>query len=159
MTRRDVTTDADIQHERAAAQRHRFVFAQVAVVALLFAVASIGGYAWRQQQLAAGAQEAAAAVPAGTSAPLGDLSSFAAITQAMQDSVKAADWAKANSHANDIEYAWDNAEARLKPMNGDAWTHVDDAIDKVLREIRAVSPNPQTAQVALQDLSDTLAKP
>ena len=44
-------------------------------------------------------------------------------------------------------------------MNGEAWTKVDDAIDKVLREVRAVSPNQQSAQAALQGLLAALAKP
>jgi uncharacterized membrane-anchored protein len=156
-TKRDVSTEASLAAERSEMQRHPHVFAQVVAVAILFAVASTGGYIWRQHQLAGGQQAAAAA--SDPAAPLGDLGSFHGITQAMLDSVKAGDWAGANTHANDIEYAWDQAEARLKPMNPDAWDHVDGAIDKVLREIRAVAPNQQTAEPALQELQEALAKP
>ena len=55
-----------------------------------------------------------------------------------------------------VEFEWDNAEARLKPMNGAKWTEIDDAIDKVLREIRAVHPNAATAKTALQNLLSAL---
>lgn len=159
LTRRDVTTEADLREDAIVAQRHAHVFAQVAVVAILFAVASIGGYFWRQDQLLAAQQTASTAGANDPSAPLGDLTSFHGVTQAMLDAVNGGDWATANSRANDIEYAWDNAEAQLKPMNGGAWTHLDGAIDKVLREARAVSPNQQSAQAALQALLAAIAKP
>jgi hypothetical protein len=81
------------------------------------------------------------------------------MTQAMLESVNAGDWAKANGHANDIEFAWDSAEARLRPMNAEAWTTVDDAIDKALREVRAVAPSQESARVALQELLDKTANP
>ena len=60
--------------------------------------------------------------------------------------------AGANNHANDLEYEWDNAEARLKPMSLAKWTEIDGAIDKVLREVRAVQPNQQAAVSALNAL-------
>ena len=90
---------------------------------------------------------------------MGDLSAFRNLAQASLESVKANDWSSAGKHADDIEYAWDNAEARLKPAKPDAWDHVDEAIDKVLREVRAVSPAQQSAQAALQSLLDVLQNP
>jgi uncharacterized membrane-anchored protein len=159
LTRRDVTTEAELQADEIRVQKHSLVLAQVIIVAVLFGAASIGGYIWREDQLLAAQQTASAAGRNDPVAPLGDLSSFQGITQAMLDAVNGGDWATANSRANDIEYAWDNAEAQFRPMNGGAWTHVDKTIDKVLREVRAVTPNQQSAQSALQALLAAIAKP
>jgi uncharacterized membrane-anchored protein len=149
-------TQATVAEDRPESRSRSSVVAQVAAVAALLLVASTGGYLWRVDQLR---QMASAAGPADQSAPLGDLSSFHGMTQAMLESVNAGDWAKANGHANDIEFAWDSAEARLRPMNAEAWTTVDDAIDKALREVRAVAPSQESARVALQELLDKTANP
>jgi uncharacterized membrane-anchored protein len=153
ISKADVTTELDVQDERPSQPRH-YIMGQVAAVALLFIVCSVGGYMWRTSQL-----QPVATAAASTSSPMGDLSAFHGIAQSMLDSVNAGDWAKANDHANDIEFAWDNAEARLKPMNPEAWGTVDGAIDKVLREVRAVTPNQERARSALQDLLDKTANP
>jgi hypothetical protein len=58
--------------------------------------------------------------------------------------VKANDMPRARSRAGDLESAWDKDEPRLKPMNREQWTLVDDAIDDVLRKTRA--PNPSAAR-------------
>lgn len=160
LTKRDLTSEAVLKAEAATTQRQPHVLAQVVTVALLFAIASVGGYFWRQDQLASLQQASAAStVDGGDIAPLGDLSAFRNLAQAILESVKANDWSSAGKHADDIEYAWDNAEARLKPAKPDAWDHVDEAIDKVLREVRAVSPAQQSAQAALQSLLDVLQNP
>ena len=65
---------------------------------------------------------------------------------------------QAITRASDLEYEWDNAEARLKPMNQTKWTEVDSAIDKVLRQIRAVNPNSETCKTALENLLQVLDK-
>lgn len=155
ITKWDVTTKDSLKEEELEEQKHPHIFAQVIVVALLFVIASVGGYYWRQSQLKVEQQAALSAVGTSTSAqisPLGDLTTFKTITKDMLNSVNAGDMAGANTHANDLEYEWDNAEARLKPMNGAKWTEIDGAIDKVLREVRAVKPNQQTAAAALNAL-------
>ena len=58
----------------------------------------------------------------------------------------------AKTRVADLEYEWDRAQSRLKPMNGAKWTEVDNAIDKVLRQIRAVNPNQQDCKSALENL-------
>ena len=37
-------------------------------------------------------------------------------------------------------------------MNGAKWTEIDDAIDKVLRQLRAVNPNQQECKSSLDAL-------
>lgn len=160
LSHRDVMRDP-LEEEREDDEKSRGAFWQLAIVVAILLVLSVGGYMYRQHQLRS---EAAASTTAGQAsgqlaAPLGNLSNFTSITQAMLAAVNSNDWGTANARANDIEGLWDNSEARLKPLNPTAWAHVDGAIDKVLREIRAVHPNQQTAQTALQNLLAALKNP
>jgi hypothetical protein len=152
-------TENDVAREEVAAKKQNrpLIFAQVVAVAFLFAVASIGGYLWQSDRLIAERQ--VATDTNGDASPLGDLSSFHEMTQATFDSINAGDWSGANDHADEIEYAWDQAESRLKPMNTEAWTNLDNAIDEVLREIRAIRPDQLGARSALQKLLSKIANP
>jgi uncharacterized membrane-anchored protein len=155
VTRKDVTGRRS--RAEAVKQSPRLVLAQILAVALLFTGASVGGYFWQSGLLQA--EQQAAATTNDPSAPLGDLTPFHVITTAMLESVNSGDWSGANRHADEIEYAWDNAESHLKPMNAEAWTRMDDAIDDVLRKVRAIRPDPADARSALQTLQAKLASP
>lgn len=152
LSHKDIVKDPVAEEEQDEKQGKNAFWQLVVVVVLLLSV-SIGGYYFRHQQLQ---QQAASTPTTGTSAtqvgPLGDLSNFSNLSQATLDAVNTGDWATANTHVDAIEYAWDNAQARLKPMNGTKWTQIDNDLDRVFREIRAVHPNQQTAQTALQAL-------
>ena len=74
----------------------------------------------------------------------------------MLNMVNADNMSGAATRANDLEYEWDNAQARLKPKSLGKWTEVDGAIDKVLREIRAVNPSQQNSKSALETLLEKL---
>lgn len=161
LTKSDITTGQDIEDEQEEEEKHPHILAQVVVVAILFVVAAVGGYFFRQHQL-----QTATSIPSGTatstpstSGPLGDLSQFKSLAQAILASVQAGDWSGANSHVNDLEYAWDSAEGQLKARNPTAWTHVDGALDKVFRAVRSTNPNKQNAIAALQNLLSVLDKP
>lgn len=158
VTKRDVTQEGEVERDIKAKRRGpTLVFAQVVAVAILFATAAVGGYLWQSQRLEAARQASAGNNDA--SAPLGDLTSFHDLSQAMLNSVNAGNWSEANTHADEIEYAWDSAESRSRPMNAAAWAHVDDAIDDVLREVRAISPDREGARSALQTLQDKIEDP
>jgi uncharacterized membrane-anchored protein len=156
LTKRDVTHDTPIDSE-VRRKRPVLIAAQVLAVALLLAVFASGGYVWQSNRLQA--QQLAEAATAGETAPLGDLSQFKGMTKAMLDSVNIGDWAKASDGADEIEYAWDSAESRLRPMDAEAWSNVDDAIDGVLRQIRSITPNQAAARAALQVLDEKIANP
>jgi uncharacterized membrane-anchored protein len=94
--------------------------------------------------------------PPAASSPLGDLSSFRTITQDTLNLVNQGNLAGAKDRIGDLEYEWDQAEARLKPMNRAKWTEVDDAIDAALRQVRAVKPNAANAASSLQALLGVL---
>ncbi len=157
----DITSET-VAAEKPSGEPGGRIFIQVVIVTVLLAIAAIGGYIWRTHELQTKQQAAkstAVALGNTTLSPLGDLSMLKSVTQAILDSVNAADWPGANGHANDLEYDWDHAQAQMKPLDPTAWTHIDGAIDTVLREIRAVNPNAQTAKVALQTLLTALNNP
>lgn len=90
--------------------------------------------------------------PVSTSAtqPLGDLSAFRKIADDMLRMVRAGDMAGAKTRAGDLETAWDNAQARLRPMNPEKWTLMDNAIDDVLKKVRAAKPNNAESSASLE---------
>ena len=152
LSQKDVVNDP-VAEERGDMEKSKNAFGQLVVVVVLILAVSIGGYYFRHQQLQ---QQIVPATTSGAgtaqTGPLGDLSNFTSLSQATLDSVTAGDWATANAHVNDIESAWDNGQARLKPMNTTKWNQIDGDLDKVFREVRAVHPNQQTAATALQTL-------
>ena len=66
--------------------------------------------------------------------------------------MRAGDLSRAKLRVADLEFAWDNAEARLKPMNPEKWSAVDDSIDEVLRKLRAVRQDAAACGSSLQSL-------
>ena len=91
----------------------------------------------------------AASAEAPMSSKLGDLTAFAAVGAA--DEVEG-DLAAAKAGIGDLEAKWDDAEAGLKPRAAADWHAVDKAIDRVLSELRAGTPDPAKCKAALADL-------
>jgi uncharacterized membrane-anchored protein len=84
--------------------------------------------------------------------PLGDLSTFRTITQDTLDLLIAGDQSGATTRIGDLEHEWDTAQARLKSKDDAAWSEIDGKIDTVLRQLRAVNPDPVQEQSALTAL-------
>ncbi len=134
---------------------------QTAVVVAVLAIAGLVGYHVRQSALQAPAATSQTNNPNGMAkssqnSPLGDLSAFRTITQDTLDLLHAGNQAAATTRIGDLEYEWDNAQARLKPKDPAMWTTIDGKIDTVLRELRAVSPNVTSEQAALRALLSLL---
>ncbi|HTF54237.1 MAG TPA: hypothetical protein VK735_42900 [Pseudonocardia sp.] len=147
---------------------------QTAVVLALVIVLGGAGYSLRKSSLQQDTSDSVAAVipggsqpapgsqpsPGGTQvthvSPLGDLSSFSKITQDTLDLLNSGDQSGATARITDLETAWDNGEARLKPRDNASWTDIDGKIDKVLRELRSTSPNPNSEKAALTTLRTAL---
>jgi uncharacterized membrane-anchored protein len=145
---------------------------QTVVVVGVLLVAGVAGYFWRAQALqtevaavqavpaeAASAGPAAgtptglnAAQPAARTSKLGDLSQFHVITQDTRDRLDRGDQAGPTARVTDLETAWDDAQAKLKPRDSATWTAIDGKIDTVLRELRSTSPNPASEKDALNAL-------
>ena len=162
ITKRDVIekeTKAEIKEE-IAEDTSRGGILQTAIVVALLLIAGIVGYHIRQSALQAPAQNIQSG-NASTSnlkqlSPLGDLSTFRTITKDTLDKINAGDQSGATTRIGDLEYEWDNAQARLKPKDLTTWTLIDGKIDTVLRELRAVSPNASSEKTALQALLEVL---
>ena len=91
--------------------------------------------------------------------PLGDMSSFEAITADVQSIAATGDIAAAGKRITDLETAWDEAQSKLRPVNTAAWGHVDGAIDDALTALRAKTPEGAQVDGALKSLQLALADP
>ncbi len=100
-----------------------------------------------------------AAQPEAAIAPLGDLSSLGLIVADVRNLAQGGDLPGASARITDLETAWDDAEARLRPMDAQAWGHVDDAIDAALKALRAEGPEPSGVLATLQSLTVVLENP
>ncbi len=143
-TRRDFIAAPETEDE-AEKKESSGVIWQVAVVVALFVIGGGAGYYARQAQL----KNQAAAMVSPT-APLGDLTTFRTIAEDMLQKENAGDISGAKTRADDLETAWDNSQARLRPMNEEKWTQMDGAIDDVLTKVRARQPNPEVIKASLQ---------
>ncbi|WP_432968324.1 COG4705 family protein [Dactylosporangium sp. CA-233914] len=99
-----------------------------------------------------------AARPAHPTTKLGNLSKFAVIVSDVQAKVTQSDLAGAKTRVKDLEVAWDDAEAGLKPRDATKWHQIDDQIDAVLTALRASSPAQADCASAVGSLLNTLNK-
>ncbi|WP_299820939.1 hypothetical protein [uncultured Jannaschia sp.] len=105
------------------------------------------------------AAQTAAAIP-DAAPPLGDMTPFAAITTDVQSVAATGDLAAAEMRITELETAWDDAQATLRPVNTAAWGHVDGAIDDALSALRTGSPDAAgQVDAALAALQGALADP
>lgn len=157
-TKKDVIDKKHVKEEIAEDDNTGGLMQVVVTLALIVVVSSVG-YQWRSSALASvvipATTETSTSVTRNTS-PLGDVSVFTTITQDTLDLVNQGKLAEATTRVDDLEYEWDNAQAKLKPMNKAKWTEVDYAIDAVLRQMRARTVNPDTSKTALNGLLNTL---
>jgi len=122
------------------------VWQVVAVIAVLLIVTG-SGYNLRRLHL-----RNQATVSVSSTAPLGNLSAFRQIAEDTLGFVRVGDLTRAKARVGDLEFSWDNAEARLRSMNPEKWTLVDDSIDDVLRKLRSVRQNATACSDSLESL-------
>jgi uncharacterized membrane-anchored protein len=89
---------------------------------------------------------------------LGDLSNFVAIVSDVNAKVAKNDLAGGKTRVKDLEVAWDDAEAGLKPRDSTKWHQLDDQIDAVLTSLRAASPSQADCSSSVSTLLSTLNK-
>ncbi len=129
---------------------------QVVFVVVLLLVVGGSGYYLRRTQLR---DQAAASVS--PTQPLGDLTAFRTIAEDMLTMVHGGDMAGAKTRADDLESAWDNGQAVMRPMNEEKWTVMDTAIDDILTKARSGKQNAAEIGASLESfitVMDTLGK-
>ena len=70
--------------------------------------------------------------------------------------MQAGDQTGATARIKDLEIAWDDDEATLRPMDGTAWKIIDGQIDDALHAARARKPDPTTETQTLTALLNAL---
>jgi uncharacterized membrane-anchored protein len=98
----------------------------------------------------------AAAAQAHPITKLGNLSKFGAIVAGVQAKVAENDLTGGKARVKDLEVAWDDAEAGLKPRDSGKWHQLDDQIDALLTALRAASPAQADCAAAAGTLMTTL---
>lgn len=148
ITKRDLVT-SPLNAETS--RKHQTALWQVALALSALVITSGVAYSWRHIEL-----QRQATVSVSATSPLGDLSNFRKIAVDTLSFVQADNLSAATTRVRDLEVAWDNAEAQLKPMNPSTWSSVDKSIDNVLRQLRAQNPDPVTCKTSLESLISTL---
>ncbi|WP_240194748.1 hypothetical protein [Desulfobulbus rhabdoformis] len=160
ITKRDMIAGS-IKSERRLRSRN-VVFAQVIFVLIALLSVSWGGYYWRNGELTASlanksfSDKGRASATVSSMRPLGDLSLYRTISVDSLALVDSGKFAEAKSRVRDLESAWDRAAGRLRAMDKEIWTKVDDAIDSVLHNLRAFHPDTTECHASLLSLITTI---
>lgn len=88
---------------------------------------------------------------------LGDLNAFAVIVNDVAAKVSGNDLPGAKTRVKDLEVAWDDAEAGLKPRSPQDWHAMDSAIDDLLTQLRAAHPSQSGSAAAVTHLQSLIA--
>jgi dihydroxyacetone kinase len=90
---------------------------------------------------------------------LGDMASFLTITADVQTITATGDFTAAENRITDLESAWDDAASRLRAVDANAWSNVDQSIDAALDALRSSAPDAGTVTTTLATLVTSLGDP
>lgn len=93
---------------------------------------------------------------ASTTFPSADIVNFRTITQDALTEIQTGDHAVAVARIKDLETAWDDDEASLRPLDETTWSALDTRIDSTLKAVRAKTPDNATENQTLTALLTAL---
>jgi uncharacterized membrane-anchored protein len=152
ITKVDLNAKDSTAPQKATARRVPALL-QTVIVVLVLAVVGATGYSTRHTQLAALTDTSSLSAESDTTAQTvaaGDYASFLQLEEDALTLVNAGNVTDAASKADDLEYTWDNAEATLRTKDSAKWDKVDQTVDRVLRQLRAVNPDTAACASALE---------
>jgi len=155
-TKRDVIANTMVEEKQNIESKG--LIWQSLITVSLFVVVGLSAYFWRHKQLQNGISQSPTSnnTSIQNSSTLGDLSIFKKITEDTRTMVVSNKIEGAKTRITDLEHEWDNAQAKLKARNGAKWSKIDAAIDKVLRQLRAVNPVQTDCKSSLDALLEEL---
>ncbi|MBC2644561.1 MULTISPECIES: hypothetical protein [unclassified Rhodococcus (in: high G+C Gram-positive bacteria)] len=167
LTRSDVIEEHERTHTPAVTTtpaHERIMLGYYAAVAV--ATGALLMWAAGQPHAAAASEEEESGTPSVTATldpgqatahfPPAEVAKFRTITQDTLTTVQAGDQTAAAARIKDLETAWDDDEATLRPMDGAAWKVLDGRIDAVLQAVRAGKPDPAAESQTLTALLTAL---
>lgn len=159
-TKRDVIQNKNADNEEN--KESKGLILQSLITIGLYVTLGLSAYYWRHSQLQKEISQPTTSNNGNStnqnapSSELGDLTVFRKITTDTKKLVVANYMDGAKTRITDLEHEWDIAQLKLKAMNGTRWTKVDDAIDKVLRSLRAINPVQKDCISSLDNLTEIL---
>ena len=155
-TKKDIITNTDIEGKQT--NENKGLVIQSLITIALFIIVGLLSYFWRQSQLQKETVHTTISNETATNilpiTSLGDLSVFKKITEDTKALVVSNNMEGAKIRIADLEHEWDINQAKLKAKDIKKWTEIDNAIDKVLRQLRGVNPIQKECELSL----DTLLK-
>ncbi len=166
ISRVDVMEEREADHTPTVTSnptRERIMHSYYAVVAVatgaLLVVAAGRPHATADNEEETGASPVTATLSPGEATahfPPAEITKFRTIAQDTLAKVQAGDQAEATARIKDLETAWDDDEATLRPLDETAWHVLDGRIDSVLKALRASKPDPATETQTLTALLTAL---
>jgi uncharacterized membrane-anchored protein len=162
LTRSDVIEEHERTHTPTVTTtpaRERLMLGYYAVVAV--ATGALLVWAAGQPHATAASEEETGEAPVTTQLtpgevtahfPPAEVAKFRTIAEDTLTKVQAGDQTGATARIKDLETAWDDDQATLRPLDATAWTVLDGRIDNVLKAVRASTPDTATETQTLTAL-------
>lgn len=129
----------------------RRVFAAALLALLIGAVPVAHNQAWADETTAPSGMD-----DGEQQGPLGDLSDYGKLAEESLDAVGAGDFAAARAKVDEMQGKWRAAAPQLKRQSPEDWKAANAAVEQVVKELHAKTPDKDRSLDALNTLLSTL---